>query len=240
MRYAVLKSLLRPTILACALWACVLGRAYAQDDGNVCGGASSNAQAISELITELSRLEVLDEKAYGAKSVYPLLVALNDRVRSQADIEAFRCRDDLQIVLKLISFAKSDERALRVNASLLLANVVDNTTLCGVLNELLTHGANDSAQYNFWQIVLVVTGYARVENKKWIAATIKDSRESLTDAAAYAKTLRLIEQVEAALARNDRDATMISIFPAEYEACIALPKIAALETPPAPAPPAPQ
>ena len=189
-----------------------------------------NATVIRELINEVDSIQGKGE-FYDITAVYPVLAQLNKRVSSDNDIEAFRCQDSLDTIRKLIAFARIDERTIRVNASLLLANVVDNTTLCGVLEELYDPALNDNTRYNLWQVVLVVAGYARKENKVWIGETIGDNKRLAAERGNLERTLQKIADVEAALRRNDRTESLLDSYVPQFKACTALPHISAIKLP---------
>ena len=83
-------------------------------------------------------------------------------VASPTGIQAFREKDNLDVITKLVQMAKLDDRPIRVNATLILANVVDNTTVCGVLNALFDD-MNENALFNLLQVRSPVSSYALVE-----------------------------------------------------------------------------
>ncbi|WP_192360363.1 hypothetical protein [Mesorhizobium mediterraneum] len=197
-----------------------------------CRGRGPSAAAIEELINKIGGLEAGKGGSYDFNQVYAVLAPLNRRVGSTRDIEDFRCADNLDTIISLIELANINERTIRVNASLLLANVVDNTTLCAVLDQLFDREMNDNTRYNLWQIVLVVARYARVENKKWIRGTIQGNRGFLTDTLVYEKTLKKMQDVEAALNANTRSESLLPQYAVEMDACLALPNIATLNKQP--------
>jgi hypothetical protein len=198
-----------------------------------CGASGSlNAAQIKELITQLGDIQGKAD-SYDLGRVYSVLAPLNKLVETQDDIQAFRCQDDLPTIRKIIALVRIDERVTRINASLLLANVVDNTTLCGVLEELFDHTINDNARYNLWQVVLVVARYARVENKKWIAGTVLDNRLFLAGQANYGRTLEKMNEVNTALTLNRRADSLKDGYAPQYRECLTLPNIAMMtEQPP--------
>lgn len=197
--------------------------------GNMDGG---NVSSIRNLIDGVNRIEFGESASYEIVRVYPLLAQLNKRISRQEDIQVFRCLDDLQTIRKLVALARIDERGIRINASLLLANVVDNTTLCGVLEELLDHTLDENVRYNLWQVVLVVAEYARIENKAWSKQTILDNRSFIgSDALKYEKTLRKIDEVEASLSKNERNVSLLPQYSHQYLACRSLPNISKLWVP---------
>jgi hypothetical protein len=199
-------------------------------DPTCAAGSSKNADEIKGLVASLesfdgSHLDVNYADAYS------LLAHLNNVVVSNADIAAFRCQDNLQVAQKLIDIAQQGDRTLRISASRLLANIVDNTTLCTVLDKLAGPGLNDDTRYNFWQVVLVVAGYARVENQDWIRSTIAAQKVMLTDSTGYDKTLGKISQIEQSLAQNKRTEKLVPQFQASYQQCLKLPNIAKFTAP---------
>lgn len=197
-----------------------------------CGASGSlNASRIKELILQLGDIQGKAD-SYDLGRVYSVLAPLNKLVESQDDIQAFRCQDDLATIRKLIALVRVDERGTRINASLLLANVVDNTTVCGVLEELFDHTLNDNARYNLWQVVLVVAGYARVENQKWIQGTVSDNQLFLANQPNYGRTLEKMNEVKAALSTNKRTDSLKDGYVPQYQECLALPHIAVMAAQP--------
>jgi hypothetical protein len=175
--------------------------------------------------------KVISEREFGA--VVKLLEQARLQTESPSGIEYFRSLDDLNVIMTLVDMATSDNRGIRINATLILANVVDNTTLCAVINKLLSGNINDNSQYNLLQVVKVVAGYAREENRAWIKPVLERTNSLSLNKESYARTIALSDEITEILATSAPvdPLPLAQKYPDEYKACIALPNIAALLTP---------
>jgi DNA-binding XRE family transcriptional regulator len=162
---------------------------------------------------------------------YNVTQTLNMLVQSNEDIQDFRCQDTLATIQSILSFARLGERSIRINSSLLLANVVDNTTLCAVLNDLSDPSLDDNTRYNLWQVVRVVAQYARPENKVWIIQTVQRNEILLSEKTGYEKTRSLMDDVKRVVAANKVSRTLKDDYGAQRTECLALPNIADLPLP---------
>ena len=88
-------------------------------------------------------------------------------------IETFRKLDDLELISEIVRVIAAGSRGVRISGSLLLANIVDNTTLCAVINALADERLDQFARFNFIQILKVVSGYANQDNTKWIDQVLR-------------------------------------------------------------------
>jgi hypothetical protein len=156
-------------------------------------------------------------------------------ISTPTNITAFRLNDNQSTIGKLVKISEIDDRSIRISASLILANVVDNTTVCVVLDRLLNHSdINDDLRFNLVQIVRVAsrnTTYA--ENYKWITAAIEHLRNQIRERPGdYDKTLSTLQSIEANLAAMDpaiRGRKLGDAFPGIDKECMELPNIKALE-----------
>jgi hypothetical protein len=177
-------------------------------------------------------------KDYG--SVLDLLQRTRDATDEPQAIDEFRDDDDLAVIETLVDMAALDDRGIRINATLILANVVDNTTLCALIDRLLAGNLSDNARYNLLQVVKVVASYARQENRAWIQAALEQTRVQIGNSESTARTSALVGEIAGVLDRGGPvdPATFAEKYPAEYAACVRLDHIEPLVPTPDTVPPA--
>jgi hypothetical protein len=73
-------------------------------------------------------------------------------------------RDHARIFHPLIAAAGGELRSVRVNATLILASIVDNGTVCLVLDQLRSDSRNAPEKVNLVQVLLAMASYAFREN----------------------------------------------------------------------------
>ncbi len=107
----------------------------------------------------------------------PTLVVLTDVVRTivvnkKGGIQAFR-KVDTDNTIKLLTWAsRGPHRSLRLNATYILANVVDNTNLCIILDHLRDPELGPNGMVNLLQVAISVASYAYKENVEATMATV--------------------------------------------------------------------
>jgi hypothetical protein len=189
--------------------------------------------------TILNLIRRINEYAVPSKTTQPSdqkdLLRLLDEGRllisTAANIRAFRLNDNQGTVSKLVQISELDDRSIRISASLILANVVDNTTLCVVLDRLLQPTEiSDDLRFNLVQVVRVAsrnTTYA--ENYKWTTATVEHIRSQIKGRQGdYEKTLSALQLIETNLAAMDpalKDRKLGEAYPGIDKACMELPNI---------------
>ena len=77
------------------------------------------------------------------------------------------------VVRPLLWAARGQNQSLRLNATLILGNVVDNTTVCYVLHHLRDPDINPNGRANMLGVTLAVASYAYEENANAIEETLK-------------------------------------------------------------------
>jgi hypothetical protein len=144
----------------------------------------------------------LEEK--GDPLVVDMLEELNSWILTPAQITDFRrWPNDDAIVKSLIPVAGSSYRPARVPATLILANVVDNSNVCHVIAHLQTNRAMDeNGRFNLLQVVLQVAVYAYDDNAEWMNAMAQQMMSDLRkgDRDTFVLLQRIIE------ALNNREA----------------------------------
>jgi hypothetical protein len=78
-----------------------------------------------------------------------------------------------RILGPLIVATGNAERSVRINATVILASVVDNGTVCLVLDRLRTDSRNMPEKINLLQVVAAMAGYAYRENVAAATTTIE-------------------------------------------------------------------
>jgi hypothetical protein len=117
-------------------------------------------------------------------------------------IYAFRNSDDIATAAVLSYGARSDNVDLRVNSVLILANVIDNSTVCVPLTHLNDRSLLDSSngingRYNLLGIVSVVAPWALNENYYNMQNTVALIRRSVDPADQnLSGTLNLLTNIE--------------------------------------------
>jgi hypothetical protein len=158
-----------------------------------------------------------------------------NELQTREGILQFRRSDDLATIRNLIDIASSDDGALRRPAASILYSVVDNTTLCGVLDKLYLPMSqlNDSARLNLLGIVDVVAHYPFYENINWIRDTLDYNKNLIRGLANFENTADRINQIEVTLANPDKhaltkkDQHLQQVFKGHgvYEDCLGLDNI---------------
>jgi hypothetical protein len=116
-------------------------------------------------------------------------------------IDTFRDKDDIDVVSALSYAARSSDKDLRLNAVLILGNVIDNSTVCVPvihLNDstLLDSPGGLNGRANLLGIISVVVPWAYKQNFESITATVNALENSLVDKADGLQTFRIIKNVK--------------------------------------------
>jgi hypothetical protein len=129
-------------------------------------------------------------------------LAITDVLRSivinkdkEGAIKAFRDQDDDQTIRSLVWAARSDDKDLRINATYILASVVDNTNLCIVLHHLQDKKISADGRINLLQVASAVAGYAYHENVLAITETIGKVQEHVEDEKDVGQTRALLKDL---------------------------------------------
>ncbi len=101
-----------------------------------------------------------------------------------------------QAIKNLIWAAQSDDKALRINATYVLANVADNTNMCLILDQLVDPKLTPDGRINLLQVVQVVASYAYKQNVTSTKATVQKIQADLArDRTGNARTLAIADDV---------------------------------------------
>jgi hypothetical protein len=133
-----------------------------------------------------------------------------DKERLRQLIGRLRGFDDIETTSALSFAARSSDRDLRLNAVLILGNIIDNTTVCVPLahlndSTLLMSESGINGRANLLGIVSVVAPWAYEENYKSIVATVDWMRDpSNSIDGSFTDTLKIIENIELRLKAQDK------------------------------------
>lgn len=126
----------------------------------------------------------LDAKSTDMQNFQDLVDVLGNIVVNQnGAIKLFRdkANGNRKAIENLIWAAQSDNRALRLNSTYVLANVADNTNLCLVLDQLLDPKLSADGRVNLLQVVQVVASYAYKQNVTSTRSTIQKLQNALAN-----------------------------------------------------------
>ncbi|TWA70385.1 hypothetical protein FBZ85_1234 [Azospirillum brasilense] len=151
------------------------------------------------------------------------IAKLRASVADEQGINAFRIHSRRDEAVKiLVRFASSPVRAERLDATISLANVVDNTTLCYVLSRLAkTDNIDVNGRFNLLQVVRGVSTYAFQENEVWILQTNLKIEKELNEQKDIALTRQLISEIEQILSSRwrGREQSLANFNKTMYDKC---------------------
>jgi len=188
---------------------------------------------VYEFIDELKGYEGVDANALNLRR-YEIATQLVDGrylIEHGKAIDYFRERDDVNLIRLLADFAGWDNRDVRINASLILANVVDNRTLCAVIDRLQTKPVSDNTRVNLLQIVSLVAARALPENREWIEKLVSQTEKDLFSSdptVNYRQTYELLSEIRQNLRRaalKYNTGSLKDDHAKSYEECLLLPSI---------------
>lgn len=138
-----------------------------------------------------------------AKLLTELSVATEDR----SSIDRIRKADSVAAVIgSSLILGNTDDPIARKAASLVIINLVDNTTICLVTDHLRrNNGLNASFQLNLLQAIRLVGSYAYRENVTDVVGTIDDVERRLPTDADQGR--RLVASIRETLAKNTENGT---------------------------------
>jgi len=120
-------------------------------------------------------------------------------------ISLFRMCDDVSIIKPLIWAARGQNQAMRLNATLILGNTVDNTTVCYVLHHLRDPSISANGRANLLGVTFAVAGYAYLENSREIQKTLDGLKSRIEPE--MAQTQKLIADVSTRANANSNKLT---------------------------------
>jgi hypothetical protein len=152
-------------------------------------------------------------------------------INSQDSVNIFNSLNDknrVAVIGKLVDLSTINAPDIRINASLILADVVENRTLCAVLDRLFEPELNENTRFNLLQIVRAVTNRLKnTEVKAWIAATLQ-ANEKIVAGKGMEKTRAMLGDIAQALERKADLGPLRGYDPDAYRDCTALKNIRGL------------
>lgn len=124
------------------------------------------------------------------------LLEFNDLIVTDNDVICIRrWEDDDKLINVLIPLAAGPDVRLRVPATLILENIVDNTNVCRVLASLAAGGADldPDARYDLLLVVSQVANYAYSDVAQWIVSVLGLTGRALPSD--FAKTQELVQSI---------------------------------------------
>ena len=120
-------------------------------------------------------------------------------------IQLFRQCDSDRTIKPLVWAARGDDTELRLNAANILANTVDNTTICFVLHHLRDKGISANGRANLLGIARAVASYAYKENVIAILETVEVVTQNLGKSIeGLAQTQQLLIDLRARAERSSK------------------------------------
>ncbi|WP_035641926.1 hypothetical protein [Bradyrhizobium sp. ORS 375] len=135
-------------------------------------------------------------------------VILTDVVRAilsndpQAILRFRQCTTDA-VIRPLVWAARGDNQRLRVNAANILANVIDNTTVCFVLHHLRDSGITASGRANLLGITNSMASYAYRENVASIMKTLDIVNEQILNGIGFDQSRMIIRDISSRMAQSE-------------------------------------
>jgi hypothetical protein len=145
----------------------------------------------------------------------------------RAFIEAFRKLDNTKVAQVLVHALRSDDRVMRSNALLILANVVDNTTVCVAIDhlydsEIATTPFGVNGRANLLSVVSVVAPWAYRETYYNIEQVLKFIEPKVDSISPELKFTRdVIPNIRERLARQTNESNRAVCLPEKERDCYA-------------------
>lgn len=158
-------------------------------------------RSLEPLVKELSKFEATAAAGTAAQPDIDAMLGVTDTLRSilankekEGAIKKFREIDnDPKVISGLAWMARSDNRDIRVNSTYILANVIDNTNVCIVLDHLRDPSINGNGRVNLLQTIAPVAGYAYKKNVELIQKSLPVTKSNAKGDAD--RTNALVEQL---------------------------------------------
>jgi hypothetical protein len=148
-------------------------------------------------------------------------IVLTDVIRAilsgdnQAILRFRECTTDA-IIKPLTWAARGDNQRLRVNAANILANIIDNTTVCFVLHHLRDATISTSGRANLLGVTNSMASYAYKENVVSIAETIENVTTQIGSSPGFDQSRSIIRDISARMAKSENKNTSLSVSLKKY------------------------
>jgi hypothetical protein len=141
-------------------------------------------------------------------------IVLTDVIRAilsgdrQAILRFRECTTDA-IIKPLTWAARGDNQRLRVNAANILANIIDNTTVCFVLHHLRDATISTSGRANLLGVTNSMASYAYKENVASITKTIENVTAQIGSSPGLDQSRSIIRDISARMAQSENKNTSV-------------------------------
>ena len=191
--------------------------------------AFADEKVMSELIETISVDGYRDIRPNAA--IESELQLLNEQVTSTADIVTFRKYDDLNTTTNLSILAADESRSIRIKATLIMAQSVDNTTVCAVIDRLIVDDSmSPEGRSNLLQVVRTVSQYATLEVRDLIYKAIATNKIRITSEKEQEISYQIIQYLTANRTNNLSLRTDVEGAEAAYQSCMQLKGIQSLSS----------
>jgi hypothetical protein len=141
-------------------------------------------------------------------------IVLTDVIRAilsddrQAVLRFRQCTTDA-IIKSLTWAARGDNQRLRVNAANILANIVDNTTVCFVLHHLRDATISTSGRANLLGVTNSMASYAYKENVEGITQTMDSVTAQIGSGPGFDQSKSIIRDISTRIAQSENKNTSL-------------------------------
>jgi hypothetical protein len=126
----------------------------------------------------------------------------------QAILRFRQCTTDA-IIKPLVWASRGDNQRLRVSSANILANVVDNTTVCFVLHHLRDAGLSASGRANLLGVTNSMASYAYEDNVASISKTMQIVNTQIGTGAGLDQTRAIIGDISGRIERSENKGTSL-------------------------------
>ena len=147
---------------------------------------------------------------------------LRNSLQTNADISTFRNWEyDDKIVERLVPLAAGPRSELRVPATLILADIVDNTNVCYLIAYLAkTPDIGADGQFNLLQVTNQVAKTPYQETGMWISNIVDLKASQIKNLKYYENTSALLERTKASLRTSSIYGSLKKENPDRYVKCL--------------------
>lgn len=171
---------------------------------------------------KLYRSDTLSQQPAGP--VVPMLQELRNWTATKSAIMTFRTwNDNDDAVRSIIPFAAGYSEEARIPATLILANVVDNTNICYVIAYVkLAPEMDPSGRFNLLQVILQVSSYAYRDTAEWISDLVGELSKELKTEESAGKTKKILSLIQSRLQSRElgQGQSLSILFSGKYKNCM--------------------
>ncbi|MER9191225.1 hypothetical protein [Mesorhizobium australicum] len=178
---------------------------------------------LDDWVHQLNDLQGQTSPERFASQSVDLLARLNDWLSSVDAVYFFRqwSKDD-EVVKDLIPLAAGDVPEARIQATLVLGNVVDNTNVCYVISYIEAgKGLSVNGRFNLLQVVLQVANYPLADTGVWISDMANQLLKKVSAEENMEKTVNLLLKIRQTLAdpKFSSSGSLRTLAPGKFTAC---------------------